>query len=73
VIVDISYFMIVKILDERLSPSRIKYRCELKPLWLATDLVEEMPIGRVYIRNYKNGLLRVNRLRRLRDKKRKYS
>jgi hypothetical protein len=37
--VDISSFAVVKILGERLSPSGVEYRCELKPPWLVTDLV----------------------------------
>jgi hypothetical protein len=39
--VDISNFTAAKILDERPSPSGVKYRFDLKPLWLTTDLVEK--------------------------------
>ena len=45
-----------KILDERPSPSGVKYRFDPKPLWLTTDLVEKAKMGRVHIRSYKNGL-----------------
>jgi hypothetical protein len=44
--VDILNFTVAKILDEW---SRVEYRCELKPLWLAAELVEKAKIGRVYI------------------------
>jgi hypothetical protein len=53
--VDILNFTVAKILDKWLSPSRVEYRCELEPLWLAADLVEKVKIGRVHILNYKNG------------------
>ena len=55
VMVDISNFTAARILDERASPSGVEYRCELEPLWLAADLVEKAKMGRVHIRNYKNG------------------
>jgi hypothetical protein len=72
-VIDISN-AIMKILDEWRSPSRVKYRYELEPLWLAADLVEKAKMGHVYIRNYKNDLIRANRLRTLRKgKKRKLS
>jgi hypothetical protein len=64
---------LVMILDERLSPSRVKYRCELEPMWLATDLMEKAKIGRIHIQNYKNYLIRANRLGTLRERKRKLS
>jgi hypothetical protein len=66
--VDISN-TVVRILDERLSPSGVKYRCKLEPLWLAADLVEKAKMGRVHIQNYKNDLIRANRLRTLRKRK----
>jgi hypothetical protein len=69
--VDISNFRAAKILDERLSPSRVEYRCELEPLWLAADLVEKAKMGRVHIRNYKNGFIQASRLGTLRERKRK--
>jgi hypothetical protein len=69
--VNILNFMAAKVLSERPSPSKVKYRCELKPLWLAIKLVEKTKIGHVYIRNYKNSLMRLNRLRTLKEKKRK--
>jgi hypothetical protein len=71
--VDISNFTAAKVLDERPSPSGVEYRCELEPLWLAADLVEKAKIGRVHIRNYKNGLIQANRLGTLRERKRKLS
>jgi hypothetical protein len=71
--VDISNFTVAKILDERPSRSRVEYRCELEPLWLAVDLVEKAQMGRVYIRKYKNGLIQANRLGTLRERKRKLS
>jgi hypothetical protein len=73
VMIDISNFTAAKILDERPSPSKVEYRCELKPLWLAADLVEKAKMGRVYIQNYKNGLMQANRLGTLRERKRKLS
>jgi hypothetical protein len=71
--VNISNFTTVKILDERPNPSGVKYRCELEPLWLATDSVEKVKMGRVRIRSYKNGLIWANRLGTLRERKRKHS
>jgi hypothetical protein len=50
--VDISN-AVVKILDEQLSPSGVKYRYELEPLWLTADLVEKAKMGHVHIRNCK--------------------
>jgi len=67
VMVDISNFTAAKVLDERPSPSRIE------ALWLAADLVEKAKMGRVHIRNYKNGLIQANRLGTLRERKRKLS
>jgi hypothetical protein len=61
--------MTTKILDERPSLSGVEYRCELELLWLATDLVEKAKMGRVYIRNYKNGLIQANRLGTLREER----
>ena len=46
--VDISNFTAAKILDERPSSSGVGYRCELKPLCLAADLVEKAKMGRSY-------------------------
>ena len=57
VTVDILNFTVTKILDERSSSSGVEYRCELEPLWLAADLVEKAKMGRVHIRNYKNGFI----------------
>jgi hypothetical protein len=71
--VDISNFTAAKILDERPSPFGVEYRCELEPLWLAADLVERAKMGRVHIRNYKNGLIQADRLETLRERKRKLS
>jgi hypothetical protein len=45
------------------EPSGVEYRCELKPLWLAADLVEKMKMGHVQIRSYKNSLMRLGMLR----------
>jgi hypothetical protein len=73
VMVDISNFTAAKILGERPSPSGVEYRCEFKPLWLAAELVEKAKMGRVHIRNYKNGLMQANRLGTLRARKRKLS
>ena len=72
-IVDISKLTTVKVLDKRSSLSRVEYKCELEPLWLAADLVEKARMGRVCIRGYENGLVRVERLLRLRAGKRKLS
>ena len=38
-IVDISNFKTTKIVDKRLGPSGVKYKCEFEPFWLAADLV----------------------------------
>jgi len=72
-IVDISKLTTIKILDKRSSSSGVKYKCELEPLWLATDLAERAQIGRVHIRSYENGLVRDRRLKTLRVGKRKFS
>jgi hypothetical protein len=50
VMVDISIFTTTKILDKRLSPCGVEYRCELEPLWLPADLVKEVQMGYVHIR-----------------------
>jgi hypothetical protein len=71
--VDISNFTAAKVLDEQPSPSGVEYRCELESLWLAADLVEKAKMGRVHIRNYKNGLIQANSLGTLRERKRKLS
>jgi hypothetical protein len=39
-IVNISKLITVKVLDKRPSSSRVEYKCELEPLWLAADLAE---------------------------------
>jgi DNA-directed RNA polymerase subunit H (RpoH/RPB5) len=72
-VINISCFMTAKILNKRLSPFRVEYRCELKPVWLSSVLVKEIPMGGVRIRSYKNGLIRADRLGTLRDRKRKHS
>jgi len=56
--IDISYFTTARILDKRLSPFGVEYRCELKPLWLPAELVREVPMGGVRVRSYENGLIR---------------
>jgi len=71
VVIDISNFTAAKILDEQPSPSGVEYRCEFEPRWLGADLVEKAKMGRVHIRNYKNGLIQANRLGALRERKRK--
>jgi hypothetical protein len=55
VIVDISTFTITKILDKQSSPYKVKYRCELEPLWLPADLVKEVWMGCVHVRSYEKG------------------
>jgi hypothetical protein len=72
-IVDISKLTTVKALDKRSSLSRVEYKCELEPLWLAADLAERVQMGRVHIRSYENGLVRDRRLNVLRVGKRKFS
>jgi hypothetical protein len=72
-VIDISYFTITKILDKQSSPFKVKYRCELEPLWLPIELVKEVPMKGVRVRSYENGLVRADRLETLRDKKRKRS
>jgi hypothetical protein len=73
VIIDILYFTIARILDKRSNPFKVEYRCELEPLWLPTELVKEMPIKDVRVRSYENRFIRADRLRTLRDRKRKHS
>jgi hypothetical protein len=73
VVVDISNFTAAKILDKRLSLFGFEYRCELEPLWLTADLVENVKMGRVHIRSYENSLIQANRLGTLRERKRKLS
>lgn len=73
VVIDISCFTTAKILDKRSSPFGVEYRCELGPVWLSSVLVKEIPMGGVRIRSYENGLIRADRLGRLRDRKRKHS
>ena len=73
VMIDISYFTTAKILDKRSSPFGVEYMCELEPLWLPAELVKEVPMGGVRVRSYENGLIRADRLRTLRDRKRKHS
>ena len=57
-IIDVSKLTTVKVLDKRSGSSRVEYKCELGPLWLAADLVERAQMGRVHIRSYENGLVR---------------
>ena len=72
-IIDISTFIITKILDKRLSSSGIEYECGIKPLWLVADSVVKAQMGRDHIRAHENGLIREGRLRTLRERKRKSS
>src|SRR5207248_2871373 len=72
-IIDVSKLTTVKVLDKRSGSSRVEYKCELGPLWLAADLVERAQMGRIHIRSYENGLVRDRRLRTLRVGKRKFS
>jgi hypothetical protein len=72
-IVDISKLTTAKVLDKRSSSSGVAYKCELEPLWLATDLVERVQMGHVHIRSYENGLIRDGCLKTLRVRKRKLS
>jgi hypothetical protein len=60
--IDISNFTVAKVLNERPSPSGVEYRCELEPPWLTADLVKKAKMGGVHIQNYKNDLIRANRL-----------
>jgi hypothetical protein len=52
VMINISTFTTTKILDKRSSPCRVEYRYELEPLWLPADLVKEVQMGCVHVRNY---------------------
>jgi hypothetical protein len=67
--VDISKLTTVKILNKRSNASGVEYECELEPLWLAADLVEQAQMGRACIRGYENGLVRAGRLLTLRKRK----
>ena len=49
VTVEISKFTTTKILGKRSSPCGVEYRCQLEPLWLPIDLVEEVQMGRVHV------------------------
>jgi hypothetical protein len=71
--IDILKLTITKILDNRASPSRAEYKCELQALWLAAGLTEKAQTGRVHMRSYENALVRAGRLRTLRARKRKLS
>lgn len=51
-IVDISNFKTTKIVDKRLGPSGVKYKCEFEPFWLAADLVEPAQMGHIRIWAY---------------------
>jgi hypothetical protein len=61
-IVDISNLKTTKIVDKRLGPSGVEYKCEFEPFWLATDLVETVQMGCIRIGSYENGLTRARRL-----------
>jgi hypothetical protein len=73
VIVDISNFTITKIVDKRPGPSGVEYKYEFQPLWWAAESAETAQMGHVRIRNYENGLVRLGRLKTLRERKRKFS
>jgi hypothetical protein len=64
---------ITNITDKRIGSSGTQYKCELKPVWLPINLVENAQIRPVYIRNYENGLVRAERLKTLRSRKRTLS
>lgn len=72
-IVDMVNIIIIKITDKRIGSSGIQYKCELKPVWVPVNLIENAQIGPVYIRSYENGLIRAERLGTLRSGKRKRS
>jgi hypothetical protein len=71
VMVDISTCTVVNILGKRSSPSGVEYECELRPPWMAAEMVEELQMGRVHILSYEKGLIRDARVDTLRPKKRK--
>jgi hypothetical protein len=73
VMVDISNFTTVKILNKRSSPFGVEYECELGPLWLPAEIVEGLQMGRVHILSHEKGLIRDARVGTLRSKKRKLS
>ena len=75
VMINISTFTTTKILDKRSSPCRVEYRYELEPLWLPVELVKEVQMGCVHVRNYEKGLVRAARLDTLKKgtQKRKHS
>jgi hypothetical protein len=45
VTVNVPNFTITKIIDKQPSPSRFKYRCDLGPLWLSSNLVGKRQMG----------------------------
>jgi hypothetical protein len=61
---------ITKIIDKRIGSSGIQYKCELKPVWVPVNLVENAQMGLVCIKSYENGLIRAKRLGTLRTRKR---
>jgi hypothetical protein len=72
--INISNFTTTKVLDKRLGPSEIEYRCEIRSsLWLTADLVAKAQTGHFHIQCYENELVRARRLGTLRQRKRKLS
>jgi hypothetical protein len=43
---NISKFTTMKILDKQSNVSGVEYECELEPLWLVADLVQKARMGR---------------------------
>jgi hypothetical protein len=69
--VDISTFTTAEILGERSGPFGIEYWCRLEPQWLAADLVEQVQMGHVHVRDHAKRLTRARRLETLREGTRK--
>jgi hypothetical protein len=51
-IADMANITITKIIDKRIGSSGFQYKCELKPVWVPVNLVENAQMGPVCIRSY---------------------
>jgi hypothetical protein len=61
---------VTKIVDKRLGPFGVEYKCEFESLWLPVDLVVKMEMGSVHAQGYERNLIRAGRLGTLRKRKR---
>ena len=56
-LVNISKFMAIKILNKRSGLSGVKYKCKVRRVWLAVNLLKKVSEGRVRIRSYEDRLI----------------